>query len=159
ARRRVLLERAQLGHGEDPRVHDALDGAPAALLPRRAAADRRRALRRSQGLGVPNETKHGGIPLVTPSTEFPNPVLPGLPPAPSVCRVGRDFYLACSSFEYSPGAPISHSRDLVSWRPLGHALTRGSQLDLTGVPSSGGMYAPTLRHHDGTFFLVTTLVG
>ena len=86
-------------------------------------------------------------------------MLPGMHPDPSVCRVGRDFYLACSSFEYFPGVPISHSRDLVSWRPLGHALTRRSQLDLTGVPSSGGIYAPTLRHHDGTFFLVTTLVG
>jgi xylan 1,4-beta-xylosidase len=55
--------------------------------------------------------------------------------------------------------PIFHSRDLVNWRPIGHALTRKSQLDLTGTPSSGGIYAPTLRHHDGTFFLVTTHVA
>jgi xylan 1,4-beta-xylosidase len=80
-------------------------------------------------------------------------------PDPTVCRVGRDFYLACSSFEYFPGVPIFHSRDLVHWRQLGHVLTRRSQLDLTGCPSSGGIYAPTLRHHDGTFHLVTTLVG
>ncbi len=80
-------------------------------------------------------------------------------PDPSVCRVGRDFYLACSSFEYFPGVPLFASRDLVTWRPIGHALTRRSQLDLSGVPSSGGIYAPTLRHHDGTFFVVTTLVG
>jgi alpha-N-arabinofuranosidase len=80
-------------------------------------------------------------------------------PDPTVCRVGRDFYLACSSFEYFPGIPIFHSRDLVSWRQLGHVLARPSQLDLTGVPSSGGIYAPTLRHHDGRFHLVTTLVG
>jgi alpha-N-arabinofuranosidase len=82
-----------------------------------------------------------------------------LHPDPSICRVGRDFYLACSSFEYFPGVPLYHSRDLVTWRPLGHALTRGSQLDLTGVPSSGGIHAPTLRHHEGMFLLVTTLAG
>ena len=91
--------------------------------------------------------------------EFENPVLPGMHPDPTICRVGRDFYLACSSFEYFPGVPIFHSRDLVGWRQIGHALTRRSQLDLSGVPSSDGIYAPTLRHHDGTFYLVTTLVG
>ena len=80
-------------------------------------------------------------------------------PDPTICRVGRDFYLACSSFEYFPGVPIFHSRDLVHWRQLGHVLTRRSQLDLTGCASSGGIYAPTLRHHEGTFHLVTTLVG
>jgi alpha-N-arabinofuranosidase len=80
-------------------------------------------------------------------------------PDPTVCRVGDDFYLACSSFEYFPGVPLYHSRDLTSWRPLGHVLTRPTQLDLTRSPSSGGIYAPTLRHHDGRFYLVTTLVG
>jgi xylan 1,4-beta-xylosidase len=79
-------------------------------------------------------------------------------PDPSICRVGDDFYLASSSFEYFPGVPIYHSRDLVSWRLIGHALTRRSQLDLTGVRSSGGIYAPTLRHHQGVFYLVTTHV-
>ncbi len=79
-------------------------------------------------------------------------------PDPTICRVGRDFYLACSSFEYFPGVPIFHSRDLVRWRQLGHALTRRSQLDLRTAASSGGVYAPTLRHHEGTFYLVTTQV-
>ena len=91
--------------------------------------------------------------------EFENPVLPGMYPDPTVCRVGRDFYLACSSFEYFPGVPIFRSRDLVSWEQLGHVLTRPSQLDLAAAPSSGGIYAPTLRHHGGRFYLVTTLVG
>jgi alpha-N-arabinofuranosidase len=91
--------------------------------------------------------------------KFENPVLPGMHPDPTVCRVGGDFYLACSSFEHFPGVPLFHSRDLVAWRPIGHALTRAGQLDLTGAPSSGGIYAPTLRHHDGRFYLVTTLVG
>jgi alpha-N-arabinofuranosidase len=80
-------------------------------------------------------------------------------PDPTICRVGRDFYLACSSFEYFPGVPVFHSRDLVAWQQIGHALTRRSQLDLTGERSSGGIYAPTLRHHDGTFYLVTTHAG
>jgi len=90
--------------------------------------------------------------------EFRNPILPGMHPDPTICRVGRNFYLACSSFEYFPGVPIFHSLDLVNWRQIGHALTRQSQLDLTAAPSSGGIYAPTLRHHDGTFYLVTTQV-
>src|SRR4029450_8646350 len=91
--------------------------------------------------------------------EFRNPILSGMHPDPTVCRVGRDFYLACSSFESFPGVPIYTSRDLVPSTPVGHALTRRSQLDLRGVASSAGIYAPTLRHHEGTFFLVTTLVG
>jgi alpha-N-arabinofuranosidase len=79
-------------------------------------------------------------------------------PDPTICRVGGNFYLACSSFEYFPGIPVFSSRDLVDWRLVGHALTRRSQLDLTGAPSSGGVYAPTLRYKDGTFYLVTTQV-
>ena len=71
----------------------------------------------------------------------------------------RDFYLVNSSFEYFPGVPIFHSRDLVSWTQIGHVLTRESQLDLAGVYSSGGIYAPTLRHHAGRFYMITTLVG
>ena len=90
---------------------------------------------------------------------FRNPIIPGFYPDPSLCRVGRDFYLVSSSFEYFPGVPIFHSRDLVHWRQLGHVLARRSQLELTGVRSSGGIYAPTLRHHRGRFFLVTTHVG
>ena len=86
----------------------------------------------------------------------PHPVLPGFHPDPSVCRVGEDYYLACSSFEYFPGVPVFHSRDLVHWRQIGNALDRPSQLRLTKAWSSGGIYAPTLRHHDGRFWLVTT---
>ncbi|MFB7947173.1 family 43 glycosylhydrolase, partial [Kitasatospora phosalacinea] len=72
-----------------------------------------------------------------------NPVVPGFHPDPSVCRVGEDYYLACSSFEYHPGVPVLHSRDLVHWRQIGNAL---ADLPLPpGTPSSGGVYAPTLR--------------
>ncbi|SER13489.1 alpha-N-arabinofuranosidase [Lentzea xinjiangensis] len=90
--------------------------------------------------------------------QFLNPVLPGSHPDPSVCRAGSDYYLVTSTFEYFPGLPIYHSRDLVHWRLLGHVLDRPSQLPLRGVRASGGLYAPTIRHHDGVFYVVCTLV-
>jgi len=91
---------------------------------------------------------------------FANPVISGMHPDPSICRVGDAYYLACSSFEYFPGVPIFHSRDLVHWEQIGNALDRPSQLTLpTATPSSGGVYAPTLRHHDGHFWLITTNVA
>jgi alpha-N-arabinofuranosidase len=89
---------------------------------------------------------------------FSNPILPGFHPDPSICRVGEDFYLVNSSFEYFPGVPIFHSRDLVHWRPIGHVLTRRSQLNLDKMGSSRGIYAPTLRHAGGRFTMITTLI-
>ncbi|MEU2508485.1 family 43 glycosylhydrolase [Streptomyces sp. NPDC007863] len=86
------------------------------------------------------------------------PVLPGFRPDPSVCRVGADYYLVTSSFEWFPGLPVFHSRDLVHWRRLGSALDRPSQLDLDGCAPSRGLFAPTIRHHDGVFHLVCTLM-
>lgn len=85
-----------------------------------------------------------------------NPIIPGFFPDPSICRVGDDYYIANSSFEWFPGVPIHHSEDLVNWRFIGHALTRRSQLDLRGVPDSGGVWAPSLSHADGQFWLVYT---
>ena len=89
---------------------------------------------------------------------FQNPILSGFYPDPSICRVGDDYYLVNSSFEYFPGVPIFHSRDLVHWQQIGYCLTRKSQLNLDHARASGGIYAPTLRYHHGTFYLVTTLV-
>ncbi len=89
---------------------------------------------------------------------FKNPIIPGFYPDPSACRVGEDYYLATSSFEYFPAVPIFHSRDLINWKKIGHALTRKSQVDLEGCKASGGIYAPTLRYHDGLFYMVTTNV-
>jgi xylan 1,4-beta-xylosidase len=89
---------------------------------------------------------------------YTNPVLPGFYPDPSICRVGQDYYLVTSSFEYFPGVPIFHSRDLVHWRQIGYCLTRASQLLLAGVRSSGGIFAPTIRYHNGLFYMVTTNV-
>jgi xylan 1,4-beta-xylosidase len=91
-------------------------------------------------------------------TEFRNPILPGSHPDPSICRVGPDFYLVTSTFEWFPGLPVFHSRDLVHWRQLGHVLDRPEQLPLDGIRASGGLYAPTIRHHDGTYYVVCTLV-
>ncbi|MGC0335335.1 glycoside hydrolase family 43 protein [Streptomyces sp. SLBN-8D4] len=89
-----------------------------------------------------------------------NPVIPGFHPDPSVCRVGEDYYAVCSSFEYFPGIPVFHSRDLVHWTQIGNALDRPSQLRLPlDSPSSGGLYAPTLRHHGGRFWLIVTNVS
>ena len=88
-----------------------------------------------------------------------NPILAGCYPDPSICRVGDDYYLVTSTFEYFPGLPIFHSTDLTTWTQLGHALDRADQLDLSTVPSSGGLFAPTIRHHAGTWYLVCTVVG
>ena len=87
-----------------------------------------------------------------------NPILPGFRPDPSICRVGDDYYLATSTFEWFPGVALHHSRDLVNWRPVGHALTRRSQLDLRGVADSAGSWAPSLSHADGKFWLIYTNV-
>jgi beta-xylosidase len=89
-----------------------------------------------------------------------NPVIPGFHPDPSVCRVGEDYYLACSSFEYFPGIPVFHSRDLANWTQIGNALDRPGQVDLPRDTSpSGGLYAPTLRHHEGRFWLAVANVA
>lgn len=85
-----------------------------------------------------------------------NPLLPGFFPDPSIVRVGDDYFLANSTFEWFPGVPIHHSRDLKHWRLIGHALTRTSQLDLRGVPDSGGVWAPSMSHANGRFWLVYT---
>lgn len=87
---------------------------------------------------------------------FQNPVLPGFNPDPSFVRVGDDYYLANSTFEWFPGVQLHHSRDLVNWRLVGHALTRTSQLDLRGVADSGGVWAPSMSYADGRFWLIYT---
>jgi len=89
---------------------------------------------------------------------YTNPVIPGGFPDPSICRVGDDYYTAHSSFEYFPGVPIFHSKDLVHWRQIGFCLARESQLPLKNMRYSGGIYAPTLRYHDGLFYMITTNV-
>ena len=90
---------------------------------------------------------------------YTNPVVKGFNPDPSVCRVGEDYYLVTSSFQYYPGVPLYHSKDLVNWEQIGHVLTRESQLYLKGANANGGIYAPTIRYHNGKFYMITTNVS
>ncbi|MFE6996995.1 glycoside hydrolase family 43 protein [Microbacterium sp. NPDC057659] len=90
--------------------------------------------------------------------EVPNPVLPGCHPDPSICRVGEWYYLVTSTFEYLPGLPVMRSRDLLGWETIGHVVDRPGMLDFAGIGSSGGLYAPTIRHGRGLFWVVCTLV-
>src|SRR5574344_949901 len=90
---------------------------------------------------------------------YHNPIIPGYHPDPSVCRVGSDFYLVNPSFQYFPGVPVFHSKDLINWEQIGNVLTRDSQLPLKGASSWLGIYAPTIRYNDGTFYMITTNVG
>lgn len=85
-----------------------------------------------------------------------NPILPGFHPDPSICRVGKDFYIVTSSFSYFPGVPIFHSRDLKNWEQLGYVLDRPEQLPCSYEMLSGGIFAPTIRYHDGTWYMITT---
>lgn len=85
-----------------------------------------------------------------------NPILPGFNPDPSICRVGGDYYIATSTFEWYPGVQIHHSRDLVNWQLVARPLNRASQLDMRGNPDSCGIWAPCLSYADGLFWLVYT---
>jgi xylan 1,4-beta-xylosidase len=85
-----------------------------------------------------------------------NPILPGFNPDPSIVRVGDDYYIATSTFEWFPGVQIHHSRDLVHWRLLTRPLNRASQLNMLGDPDSCGIWAPCLSYADGLFWLIYT---
>jgi len=87
---------------------------------------------------------------------FRNPILPGFNPDPSIVRVGEDFYIATSTFEWYPGVQIHHSRDLVNWRLAARPLNRASQLDMRGDPDSCGVWAPDISYADGRFWLIYT---
>ncbi|MBQ2988809.1 MAG: glycoside hydrolase family 43 protein [Clostridia bacterium] len=90
--------------------------------------------------------------------KYKNPILPGFHPDPSICRVGDDFYLVTSTFEFFPGVPIYHSKNLINWELINYCLTEDSQLSLKRGKPSSGIYAPTIRYHDGFFFMTTTNV-
>ena len=93
---------------------------------------------------------------------FINPIISGAHPDPSICRVGDDYYIVNSSFEYFPGLPIHHSKDLVNWELIGYGLHREDQcngeMNIVDVQSDGGIHAPTIRYHKGTFYIITTNV-
>lgn len=83
-----------------------------------------------------------------------NPILKGFNPDPSIVRVGDDYFIATSTFEWFPGVQIHHSKDLLHWKLITHPLTRRSQLDMLGDDHSGGVWAPCLSWHDGLFYLI-----
>ena len=93
------------------------------------------------------------------SVTLRNPLLPGFYPDPSICRVEDDFYMVTSSFAYYPGVPIFHSRDLAHWEQIGHVLDRPEQLPADPYAISRGIYAPTIRYHEGIFYMITTNVN
>ena len=90
---------------------------------------------------------------------YKNPVIPGFHPDPSVCKAGNDYYLVNSSFQYFPGVPLFHSKDLVNWEQIGNCLTRESQLNLKGANGGSGIFAPTIRYNDGVFYMITTNIS
>ena len=89
---------------------------------------------------------------------YKNPILEGFSPDPSVCAVGDDYYLVTSTFAYFPGVPIYHSKDLVNWTQIGNILDRPEQLPLQNAEHSQGIFAPSIRYHDGIFYMTTTNV-
>ena len=103
-----------------------------------------------------------GVASEQARAEYTNPILAGGYPDPSICRDGDDFYLVNSSFEYFPGLPIHHSKDLINWQLIGYGLDRKEQVsgavNLVDIQSDGGIHAPTIRCHNGQFFIITTNV-
>ena len=85
---------------------------------------------------------------------FYNPIIPGFHSDPSICRVEDDYYLITSTFEYFPGVPVFHSKDLVNWEEIGYCIDRKEQL-----PEGLNIFAATIRYHEGTFYMITTTYG
>ena len=83
-----------------------------------------------------------------------NPVIPGFWSDPSICRAGEDYYLVNSTFEYFPGVPVFHSKDLINWNLIGYCIDRPTQL-----PKGLNIFATTIRYHNGIFYMITTNVG
>jgi xylan 1,4-beta-xylosidase len=93
-------------------------------------------------------------------TTFRNPIITGMNPDLSICRAGDDYYLVTSTCEYFPGLPIYQSKDLVHWKLIGYVLLRANNNPLLYCESgTGGQYAPTIRYHDGTFYVTCTNYG
>ncbi|HEY6642756.1 glycoside hydrolase family 43 protein [Povalibacter sp.] len=93
-----------------------------------------------------------------PSGHYRNPILAGFYPDPSITRAADRFYLVNSTFAFFPGIPVFESRDLVHWTQIGNAIDRPSQLNFAGLGVSRGVFAPTIEHHDGVFYIFNTHV-
>ncbi len=92
--------------------------------------------------------------------KYTNPIISGFHPDPSICRVGEDFYLVNSTFEYFPGIPVYHSTDLIHWEQIGHCLSENFEMPLCkGAPNRLGIFAPTIRYNNGRFYCIVTNVA
>ncbi len=100
-------------------------------------------------------------PAFDPATQYCNPILPGFRPDPSICRVGEDFYLVNSTFQYFPGLPVWHSTDLVHWESCGAVLATDEAISFTDHPMLFGLWAPQISYnpHNRKFYVVCTQVG
>ncbi|WP_394342966.1 glycoside hydrolase family 43 protein [Rufibacter latericius] len=103
-----------------------------------------------------NDPVYNNYPLK--EGEFYNPILQGAYPDPAITRKGDDYYLVASTFAIFPGVPVFHSKDLVNWTQIGHALDRVSQLDVHDTPISAGVYAPDIEYNpnNDTFYMIVT---
>lgn len=90
---------------------------------------------------------------------LPNPLLPGFNPDPSVCRVGDDYFIVTSTFEYVPALPVYHSRNLVDWQHIGNISYDAPAIGVAECPTNMGVWAPTIRHWDGVFHVVVVVAG
>lgn len=90
--------------------------------------------------------------------KYVNPIIPGYNPDPSICRAGDDFYLVTSTFEFFPGIPVYHSRDLVNWTLLGSCIDRPGMLPFDEAPVGRGIWAPTIRWHEGRFYVTAKMM-
>ena len=92
--------------------------------------------------------------------QYKNPIIPGFHPDPSICRVEDDYYLVTSSFEFFPCIPLFHSKNLIDWELIGYCISNSSYIPLTkGTPNASGIYAPTIRYHNGRFYVICTNVA
>ncbi|MFV0465444.1 MAG: glycoside hydrolase family 43 protein [Lachnospiraceae bacterium] len=87
-----------------------------------------------------------------------NPIISGFHPDPSICRVGDEYYIANSSFEFLPGVPLFKSNNLKDWKKIGHCIDRAEQMEFTDCQHNAGIFAPTLRYHNSRFYMITTNV-
>ncbi len=106
----------------------------------------------AQGFGGRNP--FAALPEPNADVMYNNPIIPGFYSDPSICKVGDDYYLITSTFQYFPGVPIFHSKDLVNWEQIGHCVHRKEQL-----PQGLNIFAATIRYHDGIFYMITTNMG
>lgn len=96
--------------------------------------------------------------IVFSQKTYTNPILAGFYPDPGICRAGNDYYMVNSTFAYFPGLPVFHSYNLVNWKQIGNAMNRPEQLNLKQAGVSRGLFAPSIRYHNGTYYITCTLV-